>query len=49
MTAKVKNKGFLFPHRNWFDIRIDKGRNSSIDLEIAKERHAKLWKKEKKL
>ena len=48
MTIKSKDKGFLFEHENWFDIRIDKGSNSSIDLEKAKERHSKLWKKEKK-
>jgi len=48
MTPKYKAKGFLFEHDNWFDIRIDKGSNESIDLEKAKERHSKLWKKLKK-
>jgi hypothetical protein len=48
MAPKYKSKGFLFKHDNWFDIRIDKGLNKSIDLEKAKERYSKLWDKLKK-
>ena len=43
----MKNRGFLFPHDNWFDIRFEKGSNHDIDLEKAKELHSKYWKKKK--
>ena len=43
----MKDKEFLFPHENWFDIRIEKGTNDSIELYQAQKQHAKLWKKDK--
>ena len=43
----MKNKGFLFPHKDWFDIRIEKGSNPKIELYKAQEQHAKLWRKDK--
>ena len=45
----MKHKGFLFPHDEWMDIRIEKGTNDSIELYQAQKQHSKLWKKDKKL
>jgi len=45
----MKDKGFLFKHDNWFDIRIEKGSNKDLTLEKAKEIHAKYWKKKKNI
>lgn len=45
----MKPKGILFPHENWFDIRIEKGTNDKLELYEAQRQHAKLWKKEKQL
>ena len=45
----MKHKGFLFPHKDWFDIRIEKGTNHELDLQKAKELHSKFWRKDKVL